>query len=281
MKSYRSVLIENEKFALTNNKEDSAIKILLLHFSNLSSSELFSKLDNEIPRDVINSFEKAVNLYVVENIPVQYITGYEYFYGYKFSVNKNVLIPRNETEELVSNVLMMYDDVFNGEKVELVDVGTGSGCLAVTLAKEVSTMDVTATDISKDALDVAKENAYKLGVSVDFIQGDMLEPLKGRKFDILVSNPPYIPQTEYVDSIVKDNEPHVALYGGMDGMYFYNIILSNAKEILNEKFFIAFEHAYDKAQDIRTLAIENFPDTEIFTIKDMQKKDRMTFIVKK
>jgi len=109
----------------------------------------------------------------------------------------------------------------------------------------------------------------------------MLAPLEGQKFDILVSNPPYIPAAEVVDPIIRNNEPSVALYGGDDGLKFYRIILANAKPILNDRFVIAFEHAYDKKAEIQALAKAAFPTAGIETIKDMQGKDRMTIIIQK
>merc|ERR1711879_326718 len=109
----------------------------------------------------------------------------------------------------------------------------------------------------------------------------MLEPFYGEKFDILVSNPPYIPVEEHVEAWGKDNEPHVALFGGADGLDFYRIILKNAEKILNDKFMIAFEHAYDKASELKNIVHEYFSDVDIIQKKDMQGKDRMTFIIKK
>ncbi len=108
----------------------------------------------------------------------------------------------------------------------------------------------------------------------------MLKPVMNMKFDILVSNPPYIPQDEQVEDIIYDNEPHVALFGDVDGLKFYREILVDAKHILKEKGIIAFEHGYDKAEKLRDIAKENFPNAKIFTLKDMQKLDRMTFVVK-
>jgi len=281
MPTYRDVLRINEKYAVDNFKEDSAVKILLLHFSKMESSELLMKIDEEMPTEIYDEFLFGVDKYIVRNIPVQHITGYEYFFGHKFIVNGDVLIPRFETEELVANVLMMYDEVFDGTKVDLVDIGTGSGCLSVTLDIEEENMTVTATDISEKALTVAKKNNSSLQGNVEFLQGDMLEPLKGRKFDIIVSNPPYIPNKEYVEGLVKDNEPDVALFGGEDGLDFYRIIISGAAELLNEKFIVAFEHAYDKAKELKKIIKKHFKDVQIIQKKDMQGKDRMTFIVKK
>ena len=247
----------------------------------MNSSNLLLSMDEEIPEDVYQDFLYGVDRYVAKNIPVQHIIGYEEFYGHKFIVNGNVLIPRFETEELVANVLMYYDEVFNSEKVKVVDIGTGSGCLAVTLDIEEKNMTVTATDISEEALDVAKLNNEKLNGNVTFIQGDMLKPLQGMKFDILVSNPPYIPNHEYVENLVIDNEPSVALFGGEDGLDFYKEIIKNAESILNDKYIIAFEHAYNKAKHLKKIIKKHIHNVEIIQIKDMQGKDRMTFVIKK
>jgi release factor glutamine methyltransferase len=280
MPSYKEALELANKLTRKKGKETSATKLLLLHFSQLEPTELYLQYENEMPEEVYNNFFKGLDRYLIDNVPTQQIIGYVYFYGHKFDVNNQVLIPRFETEELVVNVLMLYDEYFPNQKINLVDVGTGSGCLAVTLKKEEpDRMIVTATDISFEALEVAKKNATNLGVEVEFIQGDMLKPLSGRKFDILVSNPPYIPEDEVVDDIIYNNEPHVALYGGNDGLKFYREILENAKAILNEKSIIAFEHGYDKGEEIRNIAKQHFPKAKVYTLKDMQKLDRMTFVI--
>jgi release factor glutamine methyltransferase len=281
MPTYKEALTINEKYALDNNKEDSGIKILLLHFSKMSSSELLLNMDEEMPKSEYDDFLYGVDRYVAKNIPVQHITGKEYFYGYEFIVNEDVLIPRFETEELAQNVLLMYDELFDGKPVEVADIGTGSGCLAITLDKEEKSMHVTATDISSKALTVARKNNEKLDADVTFLEGDMLEPLKGRKFDIIVSNPPYIPSEEYVENLVKDNEPDLALYGGEDGLYFYKRILEGVKDIVNESYLIAFEHAYNTSKKLKKLIKKHLDDVEIIQKKDMQGKDRMTFIIKK
>ena len=280
MASYKTALDEANKLIRKKGKESSAARLLLLHFSCLLPTELYLNYEKEMPVEVYKNFFVGLNLYLEDNIPVQQIMGYVYFYGYKFIVNNQVLIPRFETEELVVNVLMLYDEYLKKQKVDLVDVGTGSGCLAIQLKKEeAANMTVTATDISASALEVAKDNAKNIGVEVEFIQGDMLKPLQGRRFDILVSNPPYIPRDEKVDTIIYDNEPHVALFGGLDGLRFYKEILESAAVILKPKSIIAFEHGYDKADELQKIANVYFPNAKIFTIKDMQKLDRMTFII--
>lgn len=268
------------KLATSYAKEESAILLLFLAISKMTSSDLYIRMNEEVAADVAEEFSQKVSLYLDKNEPVQYIIGEACFYGYDFDVNKEVLIPRPETEELVENVLYLYDDYFKGKDVAVADVGTGSGCIAITLALEEKHMHVVASDISSSALEVARKNAKKLNTNVDFYQGDMLEPLMDKKLDILVSNPPYIPEVEEVDSLVKDNEPNVALFGGDDGLKFYRVILENAPKIMNEKCILAFEHGYDKASEIEALALKNFPGALVYTKKDLQGLDRMTFVVR-
>ncbi len=278
--TYQKALKEANKILRKNNKESSAAKLLLLHFSNLSPTDLYIMYEKEMSKDKYNEFIEAIKLYAEKNIPVQHIMGFVYFYGYKFIVNDKVLIPRFETEELVANVLILYDKYFENKNIKLLDVGTGSGCLAITLQlEEPNHIKVFATDISEEALEVAKQNADNLNASVTFLKGNMLEPIRGDKFDILVSNPPYIPEREEVDDIIIDNEPHVALFGGEDGLKFYREILSNALDILNSQSIIAFEHGYDKAKDLKQIVLKYFPNAFVYTMKDMQNKDRMTFVI--
>ena len=278
MPTYREVLTINEQYAIDNEKEDSAVKVLLLHFSNLSSSQLLLNLDEEMPDQQYQDFLYGVDRYIIQNIPVQHITGHEYFFGYEFKVNADVLIPRFETEELVANTLLLYDDLFDGKEVDIVDIGTGSGCLAITLDLEEPNMRVIATDISSVALTVAQENNNTLGANVTFLEGDLLAPLAGYKFDIVISNPPYIPNKEFVESIVKDQEPHLALFGGEDGLDLYRGILKGVKSILKDKYLIAFEHGFDKAKELKKLIHSHLPEATIVQKKDMQGKDRMTFV---
>lgn len=247
----------------------------------MDGATFFAHLNEEIPNELEEILIQAIDKYIVHKIPVQHIIGYSYFYGYKMKVNNQVLIPRPETEELVSYVLQAYDEVFAGKKVDLVDVGTGSGAIAIALSKEELNFNVVATDISDTALEIAKLNAKNNEANVSFLQGDMIQPLieKKMKFDILVSNPPYIPNDEYVEDIVKNNEPSVALFGGKDGMHFYDIILKNAALILKDKFIIAFEHSYSKKKEMLELANKYFPNAKAEVIKDLNGKDRFTIII--
>jgi len=279
--TFKKKMDEASKLAIDNNKEESAILFLMEDVSGYSTGELYFHQNDKMSDDLIEKFDDLVNKYIYQNQPVQYLTGKAYFYGYEFNVNPDVLIPRPETEELVENILKIYDRTFKrGTKVDVVDIGTGSGAISITLSKEEESMNVLATDISSEALDVAKNNNHKLEGRVTFLQGDMLEPVMDKKFDILVSNPPYIPSEEYVDPLVKDNEPNVALFGGNDGLKFYRIILNNSTKIMKDKFIIGFEHGYNTSKAIEDLAKELYPDAYVFTKKDMQGRDRMTFVIR-
>ena len=276
--TYQSFIKSMQDKAYENGKEESAVILILEAVTKLETNFLYMKMNEEIDDKTIFDFNKIFDIYLFENKPVQYLIGYSTFYGYDFKVNENVLIPRFETEELVENVLYRYDKHFKGQKVDVCDLACGSGCIGVALALEEPNMNVIASDISNEALEVAKYNNDNLGAKVKFLQGDMLEPLKGYKFDIFVSNPPYIPNDELVDPLVKDNEPNIALFGGSDGMKFYDIILKGVKPLLKDKAIIAFEHGYDKKEEMIALANKYFPKSKVEVLKDLEGKDRMTFI---
>lgn len=278
---YLIFLNEQMKRAESVGLEKEAIQLLILELSGLNKAEFVSKLHDEISLEEIKRLTKEIDKYVIDKLPVQHIIGYTYFYGYKMKVNSDVLIPRPETEELVGYVLSYYNEVFKNQNVDVVDIGTGSGAISIALSKEEPKMNVYATDISIDAIEVAKENVKMNEAKVQLLIGDMLEPLieKNLKFDIIVSNPPYIPENEYVEDIVKNNEPHLALFGGIDGMKFYDIILSSAHKILKEKSILAFEHDYGVKEKMVELAKKYFPKSEVVSIKDLSDKDRMTVII--
>lgn len=207
--------------------------------------------------------------------PVQYIVGNVDFYGYNFIVNKNVLIPRFETEELVDRTIK-YIKKYLSNNLDIVDLGTGSGCIAITLKKELN-CNVDAVDISKEALEVAKINAKNNNVDIYFIEGDMLNPLT-KKYDVIISNPPYISYNEKIDEIVKNNEPHNALYADDDGLYYYKEIIKNAANYLKEKAIIAFEIGYLQGNILKEYALNYF--TNVIVEQDLSGKDRYLFIIK-
>ncbi len=275
MSSYNDLLNEYKK--VFNDKE--TLRAFLFELCNEYDINLYMEKDNEADIRVEKRFIEGVDK-LVKNEPLNYVLGYSYFYGYKFLVNENVLIPRFETEELVGLVLSKYDEYFKGQKINLADVGTGSGAIAISLKKEEPNLNVYASDISLKALNVAKENASNNDADITFYQGSMLKPLieNDIKLDILVSNPPYIKQDEVLDPSVKDYEPHVALFGGDDGLKFYRMIFEDASKVLKEKSMLFFEMGYDQKENLTALAREYFSNGHIEVIKDINKKDRMLFI---
>lgn len=252
---------------------------LMLHLTKQEAHYLYAEYEEEMEASIEIAFHEQLDR-ILHHEPLDHVLGYTYFYGNSFKVNSSVLIPRPETEELVANVLIAYDEYFNGQAVDVIDVGTGSGAIAITLQLEEANMRVSASDISEDALLVAKENAKQLEADVTFLQGDMLQPFidKQIKVDILVSNPPYIPQHEQLERSVKDFEPHVALFGGDTGLYFYEKILKYAKQVLKEKSILAFEMGYDQRENLSGLAKQYFQAAHIEVLKDLNGKDRMLFI---
>lgn len=208
--------------------------------------------------------------------PVQYIVGNVDFYGYILNVNKNVLIPRRETEELVEEVIKR-SKTFNNPVI--IDVGAGSGAIAITLSKELKCC-VYASDISDKALEVAKENSINNNADVTFLKGDMLKPYVENNImvDILVSNPPYIKEDEKIEDIVKNNEPHLALYAKNNGLEFYESILKNAKRVLNDKYLIAFEIGETQGEDIKDLVVKYLGNVNVEIKKDLSDKNRFVFV---
>ncbi|MCD7948903.1 MAG: peptide chain release factor N(5)-glutamine methyltransferase [Erysipelotrichaceae bacterium] len=276
----RELIRQNEVMLDEYNKDVNVAKVLFYHLANKEPHQLYLMMDEEVDADLLEAFNQGMKRYM-EGKPIQYIKGKETFYGRDFIVNEDVLIPRYETEELVENILYRIDDYFSDyESINLCDIGTGSGAIGISLALEEPKVNVYATDISEKALKVAKTNAHNLNAAITFYQGDMLQPLidNNIKVDILVSNPPYIPNNQEIESIVKDNEPHVALFGGNDGLYFYRKIFASAKQIIKDKALLAFEMGFDQRQLMDEALQYYFPNIPYEIIKDLSGKDRMLFV---
>lgn len=280
MATVKQLIKQAESRLDDNNKDVNVAKVLFYHLANKEPHELYLMYDEEVDKDLEKQFLMVMEEYY-NGRPIQYIKGMETFFGRDFKVNEDVLIPRYETEELVENILYRIDDYFPGYKnITLCDVGTGSGAIAISLALEEPKLKVYATDISDLALTVARENADNLKANVEFLAGDMLQPLieKNLKVDIFVSNPPYIPQEQEIEAVVKDNEPHVALFGGNDGLYFYRKIFEGVNELLNERALLAFEMGFDQRELMEEAVHKYFPNDPYEIIKDINGKDRMLFI---
>lgn len=223
-----------------------------------------------LPKDKLNQGLKELK----EGRPVQYIVGNVDFYNVNLLVNEDVLIPRFETEYLVEKTINYAKKI--KKPLDILDIGTGSGAIAISLAKNLS-CSVLATDISEKALETAKKNAERNNVKVNFKQSDLLENVK-EKFDIIISNPPYIAKEEKIDPLVKNNEPHIALYAPNNGLYFYEEILKNIKPHLKEKSIIAFEIGMTQSDEITKMANKYLPKAKIVTEKDLAQKERYIFI---
>ncbi|MBN2300019.1 MAG: peptide chain release factor N(5)-glutamine methyltransferase [Acholeplasmataceae bacterium] len=258
------------------DKEEEAIKLLLMELSQQNPHEFYLNLKLEVDENLRLDFLKKLDLYLNDDIPVQHLIGYSYFYGHSFQVNANVLIPRSETEQLVEHVLFYYDKYFSPQHIEVLDLGTGSGCIGLTLALEDEKLDVTISDISEGALKIAKANKEKLKAKVKIILSDLFENIDN-SYDMIISNPPYIPDSEEVQSIVK-KEPSVALYGGKLGVDFYEKILDHSRKHVNERALIAFEHGYQQKEQIYQFARIFYPEAIIIQLKDLAGKDRFTLI---
>lgn len=261
------------------NVPDSYAKYVLNELFLQKGLNLYDVLDREMDLELSLEFETKLKR-LEKDEPLAYVMGVQYFYGYPFEVNPSVLIPRYETEELVLRVIMEIDEHFENQALTILDIGTGSGAIACVLKKELEHARVYASDISEEALIQAAKNAQALEVQVEFFQGDMAEPFVDHHIlaDVLVCNPPYIPAHEVIEHSVKAFEPHVALFGGEDGLYFYRKVLEKAHLILNPKNMMAFEMGWDQKDTLTQLVLQFFPHAIVECIQDLNGKDRILIV---
>lgn len=252
-------------------------KILLSEIINKNVLELYNYLDLEVEEEKIEIYRKEIEALKLGK-PLQYAIGNVNFFGNKFIVNENVLIPRFETEELVDYTIKYAKEFFD-EPVDIIDLGTGSGAIGLSLEKNLLTNSVDLIDISKEALEVAKVNRDNLGLSANLIESDMWKNVT-EKYDVIISNPPYIKTNEEIEQIVKDNEPHLALYAGEDGLDCYKKIFEGIKPHMKERCLIALEIGYTQAEDIKNIINSTLDNINIEVKKDLSEKDRMIFIFK-
>lgn len=276
------VLTWASSFLKQHGKEEKVAELLLCHHLRLTRAQLLARLRDPLAESVRQSFLADVYQHVYKHVPVQHLLGYEYFYGREFLVNRHVLIPRPETEELVQGVLTRISHLFlENQRLDVVDVGTGSGAIAVTLALENPALRVTAIDISAEALQMAAQNAERLGAEVAFLRGDLLQPLieANRKVDVVVSNPPYIPERDIpsLSPVVKNYEPIQALAGGEDGLAFYRRFARELPLVLKERALVAFEVGAGQGEAVASLLREAFPLANVEVAFDINGKDRMVY----
>lgn len=268
-------------FLKEHNREEFAGELLLRYYSRLSRTSMLMQMRDELDGEVWAGFQAAVKRHAAGE-PIQYIIGSEEFYGRRFNVNEHVLIPRPETEELVHGTLQRLDKLFpERDSIDLVDVGTGSGAISVTLKLEKPEWNVTAVDLSEDAIEVARKNASDLGADIEFLHGDLLHPLilRGKKVDAVISNPPYIPVSdqEWMSDIVTKHEPHMALFAGEDGLDLYRRFMEELPLVLKEKALVGFEIGAGQGEAVRGLLENTFPQAKVEVVFDINGKDRMVF----
>ena len=250
-------------------------KMLLAEFINKSTLELYNILDYDVEQATSQAYMQAVDA-VKSGKPIQYVIGNVNFLGDKFTINEDVLIPRFETEELVDYTLKYAYKRFE-YPVDIIDLGCGSGVIGLSLEKRLSTHSVDLVDISEPALKVAEKNRDDLSLHANLINSDMWKNIK-KKYDIVISNPPYIKTNEEIQDIVKNNEPHLALYAGEDGLDCYRKIFKDIKSHLKDNFLIALEIGCTQADDIKQIINSYLENIKIEVIKDMSGKKRMIFI---
>ncbi len=252
------------------------VKLILSTLLSMNPLELNLNLEKQVDEETVLKYKKVLK-YKREGMPIQYALNNACFYGYDFYVSEDVLIPRFETEELVYNTIIYLKKYFNSPKV--LDLCSGSGCIGITLKKECPDISIDFVDISTKALDVLKKNLKGHQVDGKVIESDLFANIHD-KYDIIVSNPPYVADSDKVDEIVQKYEPSLALYAGNNGLEMYERILKDASKYLKDKFLIAFEIGSTQARDVIALIQKYLTDVKIILKKDASARDRMIFIFK-
>ena len=263
-----------EEKLIAKGEEAESLSFVYRSLKNLSFTDFIFALQQEVTEEEKQLVEEIYTK-LVAHIPAQYIIGYAEFYGMQLKVDERVLIPRPETEELVEFILSENPK----DKLNVLDIGTGSGAIALALAKNRPDWSITAADISQDALDLSLENANAQNLNLSFIKSDCFSEISS-KYDIIVSNPPYISREdqEEVGLNVLHSEPHLALFADEDGLAIYRRIAEDSKGYLNDGGKIYLEIGYKQGQSVPDLFRKNFPEKRVRTLKDQFGQDRMVVI---
>lgn len=264
------IMLKNEDIDGPKNKA----RAILQHTLKKSKEYTIIYDKNEVTKEERDNYVKNIKR-LISGEPLQYITGVQEFMKLNFIVNKDVLIPQPDTEILVEEVIKIANKM---ENPIILDLCTGSGAIAVSLAKNVPNAKIIATDISKKALEIAKYNAKLNGVlnSIDFIESNLFNKIKNIKFDVIVSNPPYIATNE-IQKLPKDvkQEPVIALDGGKDGLDFYRKIYDKGNEFLNRQGYICVEIGYNQRESVKRIIEKKQRYVETYCIKDLCENDRV------
>lgn len=264
------IMLKNEGIEYPKNKARA-----ILEYTLKKSREYLIIYDKKVVTSKQRDEYVANIKRLIQGEPLQYITGLQEFMKLKFLVTKDVLIPQPDTEILVEEVISIAQNIDNPV---ILDLCTGSGAIAISIAKYVPNVKITATDISKKALEIARQNAKLNRVSntIEFVESDLFDKLKNQKFDIIVSNPPYIP-TEEIKELPKDvqGEPTLALDGGKDGLDFYRGIAKDGYKFLNRQGFLCLEIGYNQREDVRKIIDMQKRYVEMYSKKDLCQNDRV------
>ena len=263
-----------EEKLIAQGEEAESLSFVYRSLKNLSFTDFVFALQQEVTEEE-RQFVEDIYRKLANHIPAQYIIGHAEFFGMQLKVDERVLIPRPETEELVEFIL----DENPKDNLKVLDIGTGSGAIALALAKNRPYWTITAADISQDALDLAMENANNQGLTLFFIKSNCFSEISS-KYDIIVSNPPYISRVDEaeVGLNVLHSEPHLALFADEDGLAIYRRIAEESKDYLNDGGKIYLEIGYKQGQSVPALFKENFPEKRVRTLKDQFGQDRMVVI---
>lgn len=271
----KEVLKYGKEELIKNNIEDASIiaKELAEYIFKITRAQIIANNDMEFSKDQTDNYINSIKK-ISTGIPIQYITNNQEFMNLNFYVDENVLIPQPDTETLVEEVINEYKE----KKCEILDLCTGSGAIAISLAKYINESNIVASDISMKALQIAKLNAEKNLVrkKIEFIESDMFDKIYKDDFDIIVSNPPYI-KTKVIEKLDRQvkNEPYIALDGGADGLKFYKIIIENAYKYIKNEGKVFLEIGYDQKNELINLFKENNHYENIYSKKDLGGNDRI------
>lgn len=272
---YFEVLERASSFLEKQGKEGYSILFVFLERKGWSKTDWLLHLKEEMPETEQQQVQVDLE-HLAGNYPPQYLLGYSDFYGHRFQVTENTLIPRPETEELVDRCIKENPD----KRLTVVDVGTGTGAIAISLKLARPNWQVSAIDISEEALVVAKKNAQKLTADISFILGDGLKPVRNESIDILISNPPYISNAEWelMDESVRTFEPKTALFAENDGLAIYQQLAEEAKSCLKATGKIYLEIGFQQGKVVQALFQQAFPKHSVQIFKDLSGNDRMVIV---
>lgn len=277
-KNVMEALAWASSFLVDNGREETAARIVMQHVIGTSYSEVMLHLQDVLTIEQQVKFKKLIEEHA-SGRPVQYCVGSEEFYGRSFIVDESVLIPRPETEELVLGTINRLGKLFNQQTLKLADIGTGSGAIAISMKLECPKLSVVATDLSEKALVTAQKNAESLAATIDFRLGDLTEPLKGERFDVVLSNPPYIAvdEAKEMSSIVLEHEPHSALFAEEEGLILYRKLAEQLPAIVNKPALIGLEIGYTQGEQVAKFFKNSFPQSTISIEKDINGRPRLIF----